>query len=272
MRKTQRFALSHFAVHIAHRSSMPHVSLILLQERRLLIKDMAQYFIPPNDRPVSLAPSLLIDGDGKLNRPATARRNSHIETQAAVRPDLSQKAEPTQTPYPTPSEAGNPTVVPSAVLEQFHFAFLIRHPRNSIPSYYRCTIPPLDDLTGFHNFRSDEAGYAELRQMFDFLRRMGYVGPKIAGEESETDKNGANGGSSQTEICVVDADDLLDKPSEVIEAFCKSVGIDYSPQMLTWTEEQDKEAEEAFAKWKGFHEDALHSHDLKPRKHVSAET
>lgn len=175
-------------------------------------------------------------------------------------------------PYATEPELRNPTVVPSEVLGQFHFTFLIRHPRYSIPSYYRCTVPPLDEVTGFHNFMPSEAGYDELRRVFDYLRVVGQVGPKIASQDVHV--NGSpNNSASAVEICVVDADDLLDDPAGIIAAYCKSVGIGYHEQMLSWDSEEDqKQAREAFEKWKGFHEDALNSCDLKPRKHVSNPT
>jgi hypothetical protein len=172
-----------------------------------------------------------------------------------------------KTPYPfdTTSEPGNPTVVPAEALKQFHFTFLIRHPRYSIPSYWRCTIPPLDKVTGFYNFRPDEAGYDELRRVFDFLCKEKQIGPALAGKHGEL----TNGDVS---ITVVDADDLLDNPSGIIEAYCKEVGIDYTPDMLNWdTEEAHQLAKAAFEKWPGFHDDAINSTSLTARSavHVS---
>lgn len=178
----------------------------------------------------------------------------------------SNPADPSS-PYKTITELQNPTVVPTSLLKQFHYAFLIRHPRYSIPSYYRCCIPPLDDMTGFHNFRPDEAGYVELRSFFDYCRLAGHIGPDIAGHEKQT-SNGET--KKHTEICLIDADDLLDDPQNVMKAFCTSVGIDWSPEMLKWNTPEDHEfATEAFEKWKGFHEDAINSKDLKARGDVS---
>ena len=155
--------------------------------------------------------------------------------------------------------------MPEAILKQFHFTFLIRHPRYSIPSYYRCTVPPLDDITGFYNFMPSEAGYDELRRTFDYLREVGQIGPKVA-----TRSKPGTDGDSNVEICVVDADDLLDDPAGIIEAYCKSVGLDYDPSMLNWgTEEDHAQARDAFEKWNGFHNDAIESSELKPRQHVS---
>ena len=174
-------------------------------------------------------------------------------------------------------------MVPETLLRKFHFTFLIRHPRSSIPSYYRCTIPPLDKVTGFYDFLPSEAGYAELRRFFDYLRNLEIIGPDIAAsspslngtasQDNESHTNGADfiqGNKSKVEICLIDADDLLDNPSGIIEAYCKSVGIDYTLEMLKWNTEKDhKDAKQAFEKWTGFHEDAIHSTELKARTHVS---
>jgi len=171
-------------------------------------------------------------------------------------------------PYPTVAEPNNPTVIPKKILEQFHFAFLIRHPVHSIPSYWRCTIPPLDDITGFHNFMPEEAGYDEQRRVFDYLKNEGIIGPAVAGQS--TNGNGHSNGESGNEICVIDADDLLNDPEGIMRKFCASVGIDFEPTMLEWdTPEDHKFAKDKFEKWRGFHEDAINSSGLKARTHVS---
>lgn len=157
-------------------------------------------------------------------------------------------------------------MVPEEILKKFHFTFLIRHPRSSIPSYFRCTIPPLNKVTGFYNFDPSEAGYDELRRVFDFLKSRGHVGPAIAGEHN------GNLPKGEVSITMIDADDLLDNPNGIIEAYCKEVGMDYDPGMLNWdTEEDHAQAKRAFEKWRGFHNDAIESSSLKPResKHVS---
>jgi hypothetical protein len=230
--------------------------------KRVFIKDMAQYWIPPNGKPPQIAPSLVNYKRG-------------VGTDTTALPDAGPA--PTKSgppyPYPTKGEVGNPTVIPKDLLANFHFAFLIRHPKHSIPSYYRCCIPPLVELTNFHGFRPDEAGYAELRALFDYLRDAKLIGPRIAGRsENGTNgtngTNGVNGSHSGVEITLVDADDLLDNPAEMIEVFCKSTGIKYEPDMLDWdTEEHQTYAKEVFEKWKGFHEDAIDSKRLNKRTH-----
>lgn len=224
------------------------------EAKRIFIKDIIHYLVPPNGAPPSIAPSL-------------ARKERGIGTSEPQSKTVVDVTKLPPYPHHPEPEIPNPTVVPSEILGQFHFTFLIRHPRYSIPSYYRCTVPPLNDVTGFYNFMPSEAGYDELRRVFDYLRSVGQVGPKIASQNINTE-DGAKSSVNEIEICVVDADDLLDDPASTIAAYCRSVGIEYDEQMLNWNSEEDQtHAKDAFKKWAGFHEDALHSSDLKPRTH-----
>ncbi|KAK0645887.1 P-loop containing nucleoside triphosphate hydrolase protein [Cercophora newfieldiana] len=202
--------------------------------KRVFIKDIIHYLFPPNKAPAQIAPSL---------RSEDTYTNSTNGT----------------TPIP------NPTVLPLSILRQFHFTFLIRHPRRAIPSYYRCTIPPLSAQTGFHHFLPSEAGYDELRRTFDYLRVTHLIGPRLASASPSSPPPN----SDEVTITVIDADDLLDHPEDVIRAYCKEVGLEFSPGMLKWEDEESKaRAKEAFEKWNGFHEDAIGSTELKPRAHA----
>lgn len=270
--------------------------LTLSQGKRLLIKDMAYYLFPPEAAPASIAPSV-----GRVKR--------GVGTTEAVVNGTTNGTPKAPYPYDTDAEPNNPTVIPRDTLGNFHFTFLIRHPRSSIPSYYRCCVPPLDEVTGFYDFMPSEAGYDELRRLFDYLRSIGQVGPEIAEENpnrrsasngvdlsngvhssnavtngihasngvlsnGDHSSNGvssngisancissngisslngvhsSNGFTRGVEVCVIDADDLLDNPAGIVEAFCKSTGIDFTPDMLEWSTEADQQqAEEAFSKW-----------------------
>jgi len=247
--------------------------------KRLFIKDMAQYWTPLLSKPASIAPSLVTyrrgvgtstNGTSAVNGDSTAN-GAHLDLDVKPAPDA-KEVKKDGYPYSTAAEPGNPTIVPEALLKQFHFTFLIRHPRSSIPSYYRCCVPPLQELTGFDYFDPKEAGYVELRRLFDYLRSVGQVGPKMCGREDAT--NGVNGHTNgdageKIEICLIDADDMLDDPYAMIEKYCGSIGIPYSPDMLKWNKPGDQEhAKAAFEKWKGFHEDALETEGLNPRKHA----
>ena len=179
---------------------------------------MAQYWMPLHDKPPKIAASLSSAANGVKG----VNGASH-------------------NPEPT-----NPTVIPATLLFRFQLTFLIRHPRSSIPSYYRCTVPPLAGVTGFHDFRPEEAGYAELRRLFDHACQ-----------------------TQPDDLCLIDADDLLDNPAGVVEAFCGAVGLPYSPAMLKWDSDAEAEhAAAAFAHWEGWHDDALDSKELRARTHV----
>lgn len=245
---------------------------------------MAQYWMALEGKPTSIAPSLVsyrrgvgttengesaVNGDSKVN-------GAHIDLAVKPAPNAKEVETKDGYPYPTAAEPGNPTIMPTELLKQFHFTFLIRHPRSSIPSYLRCCIPPLVEMTGFEYFDPKEAGYAELRRLFDYLKSVGQIGPKVAGRDDSangvngTHANGTNGDAGEKiEICLVDADDMLDDPYAMIEKYCNSVGIEYSPKMLKWDEPHlQAHAKEQFEKWKGFHEDAIDSSELKPRTHA----
>ncbi|KAI6778418.1 uncharacterized protein J7T54_000807 [Emericellopsis cladophorae] len=155
----------------------------------------------------------------------------------SIAPSLGGRPEPT-----------NPTNIPLDILRKFNFTFLIRHPSRSVPSYWRCTIPPLSEIHGFDHYMPSEAGYEELVRLFDYLISEGIV-----------DKDN---------LTVLDADDMLDNPEEKIKEYCKRTEIEFDPKMLEWTEEDGQDAAKHFAKWNGFHDDAIHSSSLRPRAHA----
>jgi Sulfotransferase domain len=219
--------------------------------------------VPPNGKPASIAPSLqrIKRGVGTNGHSWADANGTEAMNGALIAPY----------PFATEGEPENPTVVPADMLARFHFTFLIRDPHSSIPSYFRCTIPPLDKVTGFYEFYPSEAGFDEVRRVFDYLRKIGHVGPRLNGKVIDSVHTQVNGFNPDgVDICVVDADDLLDNPAGIIEAYCKSVGIRYEPEMLSWdSEEHQTYAKTAFEKWKGFHEDAILSKELKARTQVS---
>ncbi|KAF4637898.1 hypothetical protein G7Y89_g174 [Cudoniella acicularis] len=245
--------------------------------KRLFIKDITHYLVPPEGKQASIAPSLggmTIKKDVGTSGNPTDGLNGNLTSNGAYKNLMNgvtngimnghlngtmNSVNRAPYPYDAAAEPENPTVVPAEILKQFHFTFLIRHPRHSIPSYYRCTIPPLNKTTGFYDFMPSEAGYDELRRVFDFLVNEKQVGPSLAGQHGELL-------DGEVSITVIDADDLLDDPEAIILAYCKEVGIKYDPKMLIWEYEEDhNRAKEAFEKWRGFHDDAINSTSLKPR-------
>ncbi len=147
----------------------------------------------------------------------------------------------------------NPTVIPHELLSELHFTFLIRNPRQSIASLYKCSIPPKSFTTGWHGFKSSDAGYKELRRLFDYLVCIRQIGP-----------------SSGNEICIIDAEDLLAHPEETVERFCSSVGLTFDCGSLQWGTEKDQQrAKDVFKNWAPFHDDVLQSTSLKAQPPVS---
>ncbi|MCJ1466038.1 hypothetical protein MMC07_004657 [Pseudocyphellaria aurata] len=150
---------------------------------------------------------------------------------------------------PPDAEPDNPTALPLEVLRKFRWTFIIRHPRSGIPSLYRLSMPSQREATGWDYFLPSEAGYKELRKLFDFLLSRHVI--------------------DRASICLVDADDLLAQPEKITEAYCRSIDVDYKPEMLRWdTDEDDAHVREVFAapQWQAFHYDAMTSRGLHARK------
>ena len=278
---------SHKIIFVSTTFGKVYLPLPTPQGKRLLIKDIGHYLLPPDQKPVSIAPSLDFKRRG-VGTPTNGVTNGVSKDDvAATDTNAAQEyidpSAPSLYPYSTSPEPNNPTGLPLSVLQSFHWTFLIRHPRSSIPSYYRCTVPPLCDTTGFYNYMPSEAGYGELRRLFTYLRDVGVIASEPSSsssfdaaaaatpsDEKEEKENPATTTTSAVKICVVDADDLLDNPAGIVKAFCQSTGLEYHPGMLTWdTEEDRRQAKEAFEKWNGFHDDAMESTGLRQRVHVS---
>jgi hypothetical protein len=172
-------------------------------KKRVLLKDMAQYIIPPNG-PSSVADSFNVN-----------------------------------------QEKNNPTVIPLDILHQFKFVFLIRSPHLSIPSYYRNCIAPRSEKTGFDHFRPSEAGYRELRLLYDHL---------VKNDDTNHNFN----------PLIVDAADICANPEMTIRRICESVDLEFDPSMLSW--EPSKIVSDKFAKWPGWHDEVLKTSGFKAHK------
>ena len=153
----------------------------------------------------------------------------------------------------------NPTIIPQAVWESYHFTFIIRNPQDVVPSLYRCTIPPLVHRTRHPRFEPHMLGYKQLRRLFDYLRTQRLIGPGVAGLVPPSSLGSAN-------ITLIDSDDLLDDPVYIISTYCAEVGISFYPGLLSWSSaEAQKLADEKFKTHDGWHDRALESTCLQPR-------
>ncbi|MGK7891731.1 MAG: hypothetical protein AB4042_20580 [Leptolyngbyaceae cyanobacterium] len=81
--------------------------------------------------------------------------------------------------------------------------FLVRNPRKSLLSWYKLNEFPSEE----------ELGFVALRDMFDLLTK-----------------------ERKQPSIVVDADCFQRNPKQTLQAYCQSVGVEFSPALLSWTE------------------------------------
>ncbi|KAI8626835.1 hypothetical protein F5Y19DRAFT_191100 [Xylariaceae sp. FL1651] len=197
-----------------YRTALDIIDDAKLQGKRVFVKDMGKCLLPLQGEEPWIVPSLRLKGG-----------------------DLAICGVP------------NPTVIPLQHLTRFHYTFLIRNPRSSIPSLYECSTPPKSFVTGWHGFKAEDAGYKDLRRLFDYLVRARLIGP-----------------NTSNEICIVDADDLLAHPEDIVSQYCASVDVPFDRSMLRWgTESEQQRAKDAFKNWAPFHDAVLKSTSLKAR-------
>src|SRR5204863_3891166 len=119
-------------------------------------------------------------------------------------------------------------------------------------------------------------GYSELRRLFDYLLSEGLIGSPVADRPREdlSDRTGWRDSVGRGAICVVDAEDLLDRPQAVISAYCEVTGIPYDPNMLHWDKPRDQERAATIINRWGFdiyfHTAALESKTLHRDTQVSS--
>ena len=158
----------------------------------------------------------------------------------------------------SPNDLPNPSLLPTSLLHAFQFVFLIRNPSASIPSLYRCFIPPLSEKTDERTLDPRELGYRETRLLFDYL-----YPPALRSPYSPFSTTSTNG-APDTRPILIDADDLLSHPDSILPSVCTRLALPYSSSMLSWSRPEDQaHAESLFEKFAGYHEDALKSTGLK---------
>lgn len=179
----------------------------------VVVKDMAQYIIPPVESTMA----------GKSDIVAKS-----FASKSNTNDSISNSNPP------------NPTLLPASFLASINYVFLIRPPHLSIPSYYKCCIPPQSKETGFDHYRSSEAGYRELRILYDYITEL------------------AKTNTSIKRPIVIDSLDLMANPVPIMARLCDQASIPFTKDMLSWGENPEYEVQ-MFEKWKGFHNDALNS-------------
>ena len=93
------------------------------------------------------------------------------------------------------------TIWTEEFLSHFNHSFLIRNPAKTISSIYK----------HFPDFVIEELGYIEQRELFNKVYSISNKVP-----------------------VVIDSDDLLENPYEMIETYCNAVGIPFIEEALSW--------------------------------------
>ncbi|CAB3981487.1 Hypothetical predicted protein [Paramuricea clavata] len=108
----------------------------------------------------------------------------------------------------------NDPVKPNATFEEqglreYKHSFLIRNPNKSIPSLYR--VATNTEVSGWDHFNPVEAGFRQLLELYEFVVKEFDSSPVI-----------------------IDADDLLESPEEMMKKYCEATGLIYEENMTTW--------------------------------------
>jgi len=118
-------------------------------------------------------------------------------------------------------------------LSNFTHSFLIRNPSKTITSTYK----------QWPDFHEGEIGFPEQRALFDLVTAL----------------------NDGTPPPVIDSDDLLEKPYEMVEAYCDAVEIPFIADALTWEPGGDP-AKHSWWDGGSFHQNLANSTGLKPQK------
>lgn len=126
-------------------------------------------------------------------------------------------------------------------LSGYQHTFLIRHPAKAVASLYKASRNTT--LTGWTYFDEAEAGFQDLYDLHQAVSREGRCSP-----------------------VVVDCDDVLAQPEEMMQAYCRAVGLKYKEGMSSW---EPGKGHPDWNVWEGWHNGALQSSGF--QKKASAE-
>lgn len=94
-------------------------------------------------------------------------------------------------------------------LKNFKHTFMIRDPRKAVSSLFRLSTNP--ELAGWDYFDPEETGFKQLLELYEFIDRHVHKNP-----------------------VVVDAEDLLKFPNEIMQSYCEAVSIPFDEHMTSW--------------------------------------
>ena len=121
-------------------------------------------------------------------------------------------------------------------LDRFHHSFLIRDPAKVVTSMY----------SRWPEFLLEETGFGEQRELFDRL----------------CDRDGSP-------PVVIDSDDLLERPRNIVEAYCDAVGIPFIEDALSW--DPGERTEVSWYDGGSWHANLRASDGLKPQPRRAAD-
>ena len=109
-----------------------------------------------------------------------------------------------------------PDIIPKEILQSSYHTFIIRNPEKAIKSVYRQTLCDFEESVWSH-IVPEELGFKEQWLMFELITK-----------------------DLKMEAMVIDADDLMKAPKQVLESYCSFVGLQYSQCMLDWSKDDTK--------------------------------
>lgn len=109
--------------------------------------------------------------------------------------------------------AGNPTYIRTEHLlaNNVKHVFLIRNPKESIPSFYRLVTRA--DI-GLGRFDHEQLGIRQSAELYRFMERELLTPPMV-----------------------IDSDDLFDNAEAIVRKLCSLINIEYDPRMLSWPDD-----------------------------------
>jgi hypothetical protein len=139
---------------------------------------------------------------------------------------------------------GNYDVLCQEGLREYKHSFLIRNPKKTVLSLYRCSVNSKQTKGGY--FSPEEVGFRELLELYEFVVKEFDSSPVI-----------------------VDADDLLKSPEEMMKKYCEATGLVYEENMTSWASGSVPEWDAC--RFKGWHDAAIKSTGIgrKPKEKES---
>ena len=119
-------------------------------------------------------------------------------------------------------------------------SFMIRHPAKAISSlYYKSCID--NEKTGYTHFDPAEAGFTAMQALMEYFDAHPECPP----------------------YCIIDADDLLEDPEGIMQAYCDFLGLPFDTSMLSW---QPGPVPELASPWSGWTDDVQASSGIRKRE------